>query len=92
MASPKRVRARTKGVTGYKNVMRGTKWGNKFPVAEYGREGCLMLYRTWLADDPDGQRIADAAKVELRGHDLGCTCPLDKPCHADILIEIANQE
>jgi len=27
---------------------------------------------------------------ELRGKDLACWCPLDKPCHADVLLEIAN--
>jgi hypothetical protein len=26
----------------------------------------------------------------LRGKDLACWCPLDQPCHADILLEIAN--
>ena len=27
---------------------------------------------------------------ELRGHDLACWCPLDQPCHADVLLEIAS--
>jgi len=27
---------------------------------------------------------------ELRGKNLMCWCALDKPCHADILLEIAN--
>lgn len=27
---------------------------------------------------------------ELRGKDLACFCPLDVPCHADVLLEIAN--
>jgi Domain of unknown function (DUF4326) len=27
----------------------------------------------------------------LRGRDLACWCPLDQPCHADVLIEIANE-
>lgn len=27
---------------------------------------------------------------ELRGKDLMCWCPLDQPCHADVLLEIAN--
>jgi hypothetical protein len=29
---------------------------------------------------------------ELRGKDLACWCPLDQPCHADVLLEIANGE
>jgi hypothetical protein len=28
---------------------------------------------------------------ELRGKDLACWCPLDQPCHADVLLELANQ-
>ena len=28
----------------------------------------------------------------LRGKDLACWCPLDQPCHADVLLELANQE
>ena len=28
----------------------------------------------------------------LRGKDLACWCPLDQPCHADVLLEIANAE
>jgi hypothetical protein len=27
---------------------------------------------------------------ELRGKDLACWCPLGVPCHADVLLEIAN--
>jgi hypothetical protein len=27
----------------------------------------------------------------LRGKNLACFCPLDKPCHADVLLKIANQ-
>lgn len=28
---------------------------------------------------------------ELRGKNLACWCPLDVPCHADVLLEIANK-
>lgn len=30
-------------------------------------------------------------KQHLAGHDLACWCPLDQPCHADVLLELANQ-
>lgn len=26
----------------------------------------------------------------LSGRDLACWCPLDQPCHADVLLDIAN--
>lgn len=33
---------------------------------------------------------SDVARIVLNGHDLACWCPLDQPCHADVLLEIAN--
>lgn len=30
--------------------------------------------------------------AELRGRDVACWCPLDQPCHADVLLELANHE
>ena len=32
----------------------------------------------------------DDVRRELRGKNLACWCPLDEPCHADVLLEIAN--
>lgn len=29
---------------------------------------------------------------ELRGKNLACTCALDQPCHADVLLDLANME
>lgn len=46
--------------------------------------------------DVFGEREADEAVAELRGRDLACWCPLKDengrrvPCHADVLLEIAN--
>ena len=28
--------------------------------------------------------------TDLRGKNLACWCPLDAPCHADVLLELAN--
>ena len=33
----------------------------------------------------------DDVKRELRGRDLACYCPLDEPCHADVLLAVANE-
>ena len=33
----------------------------------------------------------DEIKTELRGKNLACFCALDQPCHADVLLEIANK-
>jgi hypothetical protein len=34
---------------------------------------------------------ADDVRRELAGRDLCCWCPLDDPCHADVLLEVANR-
>jgi len=94
--SPVRVqRKRTKGwrmPEGAVYVGRGSKWGNPYTVAEMGsnRAAVAAYVRSWL-NDPI--RLVKASHVisELKGKDLACWCPLDKPCHADVLLEIANQ-
>ncbi len=40
----------------------------------------------------DQRRAIFDALPDLRGHDLACWCPLDQPCHADVLLELANGE
>lgn len=45
-----------------------------------GRGAFLVVYRRNVLD----------ALPELRGKNLACWCPLDKPCHADVLLELAN--
>ena len=37
-----------------------------------------------------GESVYDTIRRELAGRDLACWCPLDQPCHADVLLEIAN--
>lgn len=70
-------------------VGRPTKLGNPFSIAEYGRERSIANYRGRMA----GLRLIAAVEIEaLRGKDLACWCPLDQPCHADVLLEIANGE
>jgi len=57
---------------------------------------CVETFRAWLsgAKGTGGgglRRIALLSRIsELRGKDLACWCPLDQPCHADVLLEIAN--
>lgn len=34
----------------------------------------------------------DAIFAELAGRDLACWCPLGQPCHADVLLEVANEQ
>jgi hypothetical protein len=47
-----------------------------------------QLVSNWK-DRIDGHPL-EAARFELRGHNLACWCPLDQPCHADVLLALAN--
>lgn len=39
---------------------------------------------------PTADAVADKI-IDLRGKDLACWCALDVPCHADVLLELANK-
>jgi hypothetical protein len=47
-------------------------------------------YEFWLKNTADGQSVILRAKNELLGKNLACWCPLNKPCHADVLIDVLN--
>ena len=85
-------------------VDRSTKWGNPFvvgetyPIVEEGSSepigeskittaaDAVEAFRPW-AWDFWGQ----GGDLEpLRGKNLACWCKPDAPCHADVLLELAN--
>lgn len=66
------------------------------------RRVVVEAFRSWLNGDrwaagssPDWEerrlRMLDGLH-DLAGQDLACWCPLDQPCHADVLLELANTE
>lgn len=68
-------------------VGRGSRWGNPYRVG------------TCLIGDHASAVIAFKANLplhfkceELRGKNLACWCRLDQPCHADVLLKIANTQ
>ena len=45
----------------------------------------------WSGPEGDRRRAAILARLpELRGKNLCCWCPIGEPCHADVLLELAN--
>lgn len=87
------------------NCARPGPFGNPFVVGRSGtREDVVRWFRMMMAgcrvvDTPVSFEDQDAAQARilarlpaLRGKDLACWCRLDgKPCHADILLELANR-
>jgi Domain of unknown function (DUF4326) len=61
-------------------------YANPYPVNTYGLAESLRLYRLH-ADSFD----LTALRRDLAGRDLACWCPLDQACHADVLLEVADQ-
>ena len=63
----------------------GSKWAGR-PVN--GRWAAAVVeYSVWIAGRAD---LLAAARAELAGYDLVCECPLEMPCHRDVLLDIAN--
>lgn len=66
-------------------VGRPSRWGNPFLLGFNDREDSIKAYEGWL-------RIQIARCPHflepLKGKDLACWCPLEKPCHADVLLEV----
>ena len=76
-------------------VGRPSKWGNPFKIGDpYGNEPAMSRqqtidqFRDWLLYSDQGLILYKDIE-ELRGKDLVCWCA-PKPCHADILLELAN--
>jgi|SRR6185369_3902798 len=98
-------RKRTKGWTMPPNTVyvgRPTKWGNPYrignpslggtiafiPINQVTLEGVLDAYRDYMSRC---RWLIEEHGHELRGKDLACWCKEGEPCHADILLELANR-
>jgi len=107
MSQPVRVQlSRRKGWRMPENTVKVTRpgpWGNMFVVSTKVRPGAgvgghyiavptvedaVECFRLLMEERPD---LSDAARERLRGKNLACWCRLDQPCHADVLLEIANR-
>lgn len=100
--TPVRVQLRrTKGWRMPENtvsVARPGRWGNDFRVGEPAEYYTGHTRALTAAEAVEQFRIhAEAHQsvypthyAELRGKNLACWCPLDRPCHADVLLELAN--
>lgn len=83
-------------------VDRTTKWGNPFVVGKHGTQAeCVALFRLTLGgllrmgdgnlDEQRAVRDYVAANIgQLRDKNLACWCRTGTPCHADVLLELAN--
>ena len=95
MSGPIRVqRRRTKGWRMPENTVSvtrgpGSTFGNPFDTAAAFRDWLAGIGQDWQGSV--SRSVVLARLPELRGKNLACWCPLDAPCHADVLLELANQ-
>jgi hypothetical protein len=96
---PKRIQlSRAKGRRMPKNTVkvdRTTEWGNPYVGGAHltpeQRVYVVGLFRDYLGRPEQTATVANI-RTELRGKNLACWCPLDQPCHADVLLELANND
>ena len=91
--SPKRIqRKRTKGWRMPANTIyvgRPSKFRNmcRVGVDVQTNEQAVFHYKRNVLHD---EKYKALVRDELKGKDLACWCRLDQPCHADVLLDIAN--
>lgn len=94
MTTPKRgQRSRVKGWRKPENakiVSRPSRWGNPYEAEEgYTAAEAVRLFEPYALQ----RLVEDPTWLEpLRGYDLLCYCRPGEPCHADVLLRLANDE
>lgn len=69
-------------------IGRPGKWGNPFVDGKDGtRLQVIDKYRNWVRTQPHLMKEIPS----LKGKTLGCWCH-PKPCHGDVLAELADKE
>lgn len=79
-------------------VGRGSKFGNPYDWRqglEVGNEAwakgaAVDLYREFLRSHRGPSAPTDDEIAALRGKNLACWCKQEEPCHADVLLALAN--
>jgi hypothetical protein len=75
-------------------VGRPTIWGNRFTAKEEGSATAAVSMFEHDVAKFQCFHLGDYARwiAPLRGKNLACFCKLDQPCHADVLLEFANEQ
>ena len=102
-AAPLPQRVQLKRSAGWKmpantvKVDRTTRWGNPFTIAECGSAAIAVAqHGRWMRGEigaPGGVEppLRDVLRSALAGRNLACWCALNGPCHADLLLILANK-
>lgn len=71
----------------------GRKWGNPYEGDGSGKDHAMLVSLfARLMERPEYAYYRLEVRLALRGKDLACWCREEQPCHADVLLEIANAD
>lgn len=79
-------------------VDRSTCWGNPYKVGDLvdyetiSQEKAVALFAAAIAVNNPALKFRKADLWKLRGKNLACWCQKNQPCHADVLLTLANKE
>ena len=81
-------------------VGRPTKWGNPFILNDFDDnfggqvKVIIQKYSDWINGNSSIDKLPptmEEIRRELKGKNLSCWCKAGDLCHADLLLEIANE-
>lgn len=65
----------------------GNYWDAPHAESYSATKRCIDLFIAWIEAKVGSGKIN---MEDLKGKNLACFCPLDQPCHADVLLKLAN--
>lgn len=80
----------TNGLPG-KKVARPSPWGNPFVIGFAGVHDATTSVEHFRVYAEKQLKLKPNWLFVLRSHNLGCWCEPGEPCHADVLLELANR-
>lgn len=78
-------------VVKFSNLQRKIKFLSKQEAAMFS----IQEYRKFIEGKHELSSLVKNERLdftELKGKNLACWCKLDEPCHADVLLELANKK
>lgn len=66
--------------------------GEHFDTRRAAHQYAVDRFRDYYINSRFSPDLLAELRRDLGGRNLSCWCPLDLPCHADVLLELANGE
>lgn len=72
-------------------VSRPRRWGNPYSMKDgHSQQNCVNHFILMLKEGKTPPFALANIREELAGKNLACWCKIGTPCHADVLLKLAN--